>query len=63
MDQTRRAIEYWSQPSGQPPRTRWWQSRLIVRHINRRICGLEVDGTKGGDIELINQISRRARGR
>src|SRR5215468_1077917 len=55
MDQVQRATDYWSQPPPLPPRTRWWQSRLIVRHINRRICGFEVDGTEGGDIELIKQ--------
>jgi SAM-dependent methyltransferase len=59
MDLQKRATEYWSQPQTAPPRTRWWQSRTIVRHINKRICGLEVDGTEGGDIELIGQISRR----
>jgi SAM-dependent methyltransferase len=59
MDQKERTAAYWSRPESGPPRTRWWQSRTIVRHINKRICGLEVDGTEGGDIELIRQIARR----
>ncbi len=39
-------------------RTRWWQSKTICRHINRRICGVEVDGTDGGDIELLKRTTQ-----
>ncbi|HWA73965.1 MAG TPA: phytanoyl-CoA dioxygenase family protein [Polyangiaceae bacterium] len=41
-----------------PPRTRWWQSPLICRHINRKICGKELDGTDGGDVDLLRQLSQ-----
>ena len=39
-------------------RTRWWQSSVICRHINRRICGVEVDGTDGGDIERLKRAAK-----
>ena len=53
--------QHWSKPSNLPPRTRWWQSETIVRHINKRICGKDVPGTDGGDIEKIKQILSGAR--
>jgi len=56
-EQTKRAAEYWSAPPSRPTRTRWWESRTIVQHINRVICGYPVEGTDGGDIQLIRQMS------
>lgn len=44
-------------PSPWPTRTRWWQSPQICRHINRRICGVDVDGTEGGDIHVLKVVS------
>jgi hypothetical protein len=38
------------------PITRWWQSPLIVRHVNRTICGKPAPGTDGGDIELLREL-------
>ena len=29
---------------------------MVVRHINRNYCGKPVDGTDGGDIELMQTI-------
>lgn len=57
-DQSRlaRAAEHWSKVQAGPQRTRWWQSPLIVSHINRNYCGKAVRGTDGGDIELLRQI-------
>jgi SAM-dependent methyltransferase len=47
---------HWSAPQAGPPRTRWWQSQLIVSHINRNYCGKPVRGTEGGDIELLSHL-------
>ncbi|NHZ64071.1 class I SAM-dependent methyltransferase [Massilia genomosp. 1] len=44
---------HWNAPRSLPQRTRWWQSKAIVRHINRRIAGEESDGTAGGDLALL----------
>lgn len=38
-------------------RTRWWQSRRITSHINRRICGQALPGTAAGDIALLQSIT------
>jgi SAM-dependent methyltransferase len=50
------AAAHWSKPPTGPARTRWWQSALIVSHINRNYCGKAVLGTDGGDIELLRTI-------
>lgn len=34
-------------------RAHWWESPLIVRHINRRVCGRNVPGLSHGLIELV----------
>ena len=51
-----KAAEHWSAKPVQPERTRWWESPLIVRHINRTYCSKTVEGTDGGDIELIRML-------
>jgi ectoine hydroxylase-related dioxygenase (phytanoyl-CoA dioxygenase family)/SAM-dependent methyltransferase len=56
-----KTAKHWSQSQAAPPRIRWWQSRLICRHINRRICGREVDGTDGGDVELLRKLAQGQR--
>lgn len=48
---------HWNAPPPLPERTRWWESKAIIRHINRRIAG-EIageasDGTAGGDLALL----------
>lgn len=48
---------HWSKPTTSFGRTRWWQSGIIVRHINERICGVSVPGTDGGDVELIRKLA------
>ncbi len=41
--------EYWSQrSSNKKPRWNWWSSRQVLRHINRRVCGLELRGVSQG---------------
>lgn len=56
-EQIKKAAAYWSDPPLRLTRTRWWESRTIVQHINRVICGAPIDGTDGGDIHLIRQMS------
>lgn len=56
MDKAKVA-EHWSKPTVDNNRVRWWQSPLIVRHVNERICGRPVDGIHGGDVELIRRVS------
>lgn len=53
MNDAEQTAAHWNAPPPLPPRTRWWQSRAIVRHINRRIAGEESDGTAGGDLALL----------
>ena len=50
----------WSRHNAGPSRTRWWESQLVVSHINRNYCGIAARGTDGGDIEFLRQ---RAEGR
>ena len=51
-----KVAEHWSTIRERPVRTRWWESRAIMRHINVTYCGKPVEGTDGGDIELIRQL-------
>lgn len=39
----------------QPSRVRWWQSRRIIRHINRIVCGQPIDGLSAGFHKLLKQ--------
>ena len=46
---------YWSEKAKQKrlSRTRWWESAIVLRHINRIVCGQPVDGfSKGLRLEL-----------
>jgi SAM-dependent methyltransferase len=42
-----KAAAHWSRmrPAG---RSRWWTHPLILRHVNRIVCGVEVDGPSAG---------------
>jgi SAM-dependent methyltransferase len=51
------ASNHWSRQNTGPSRTRWWESHLIVSHINRNYCGRAVRGTDGGDIELLRRTA------
>lgn len=53
VSDTLQTAAHWNAPPPLPVRTRWWQSKAIVRHINRRIAGEESDGTAGGDLALL----------
>ncbi|HEX8609670.1 MAG TPA: class I SAM-dependent methyltransferase [Telluria sp.] len=53
MNDMAQTAAHWNAPPPLPLRTRWWQSKAIVRHINRRIAGEESDGTAGGDLALL----------
>jgi ubiquinone/menaquinone biosynthesis C-methylase UbiE len=46
---------YWAKKSvtKQPERVRWWESKHIIRHYNRLVCGRPVDGIVQGVIELL----------
>jgi SAM-dependent methyltransferase len=58
MDPRLKAVsEHWSRSDQGPTRTRWWQSPLVVSHINRTFCGKDVHGTDGGDIELLRRVA------
>lgn len=50
------AAKHWSSATTTVNRVRWWQSALIVQHINRNICGKTVSGTEGGDVELLKTL-------
>jgi SAM-dependent methyltransferase len=51
-----RIAEHWSKPQLIPGKSRWWHSPFVIRWINRNYCGALVEGTDGGDIELLKQI-------
>ena len=53
MNDAQQTAAHWDAPPPIPKRTRWWQSKAIIRHINRRIAGEESDGTAGGDAALL----------
>ena len=36
-------------------RTRWWESPTIIRHINKTVCGEELDGWNAGAIKLLQK--------
>ena len=33
----------------------WWEHPVIVRHVNKSICGAPVDGLAAGDVSLLQQ--------
>jgi len=51
--------DHWSRKSGiadqNPLRIRWWQSKLIIRHINELVCGKRIDGPSAGLIERLKE--------
>ncbi|NHZ33435.1 class I SAM-dependent methyltransferase [Massilia rubra] len=53
VSDTVQTAAHWNAPPPLPRRTRWWQSKAIVRHINQRISGVASDGTEGGDLALL----------
>lgn len=52
-----RAAAYWNNVGTVPrkPRTRWWESKTIIRHINNRVCGEPVDGLHAGFHRLLSK--------
>lgn len=49
IDIERKIGAYWSQRSlNKQPRWNWWSSRQVIRHINRRICSIELKGVSQG---------------
>ncbi|WP_197279705.1 class I SAM-dependent methyltransferase [Bosea sp. AAP35] len=51
------AAAYWNERSltPLPPRVRWWQSPIVVRHINRLLTGTPALGAHTGFHELIQR--------
>jgi SAM-dependent methyltransferase len=49
------AASHWTRKAKQPYQgpTRWWQHPVIVRHVNKSICGAPVDGEAAGDVSLL----------
>ncbi|MFN2471275.1 MAG: methyltransferase [Gaiellaceae bacterium] len=58
----RTAAAHWTRKAKEPYQgpTRWWQHPIIVRHVNKSICGAPVDGEAAGDVSL---LERRLEGR
>lgn len=53
---------FWSkktaeQQTGPNLKLRWWQSKNILRHINKRICGEALDGPSAGLIRRASEVS------
>ena len=51
--------EAWSGQWGKKasaPRNDWWDSPHIIRHINKTICGEELEGWNAGPIKLLRQV-------
>ncbi len=50
----RRAAQHWSKESSKtsPDRLRWWESKVIIEHINEKICGERIS-TQGAAINLL----------
>lgn len=56
-EQLKAIDNHWSkQYQQQKMRTRWWDSPHIIRHINKNICGEELDGWNSGPIKLLKQV-------
>ena len=54
----RTAAAHWTRKTKERPYhgpTRWWQHPIIVRHVNKSICGAPVDGLAAGDVSLLEQ--------
>ena len=48
---------YWSQKTAQKkPSYNWWSCPQVIRHLNRRVCGQEVDGVGRGLYEKANTL-------
>lgn len=46
-----KAAKYWDTQKSRPggaPAVAWWQSPAVVRHLNRKLCGEEIDGFAAG---------------
>ncbi|WP_150295300.1 class I SAM-dependent methyltransferase [Sphingobium estronivorans] len=42
-------------PDARASRTRWWESRTILRHINKVVCGQPLEGPSAGFHALLKQ--------
>jgi hypothetical protein len=51
----RKAAEYWSNRGPDIPRTKWWSNQIILRHINRIVCGQQIGGAFAGTAQLLLQ--------
>ncbi|ATE64798.1 class I SAM-dependent methyltransferase [Rhizorhabdus dicambivorans] len=54
-DEISTAAQYWS-VKRETDRTRWWHHERIHRHINRIVCGKELDQPHGGFNERIRRV-------
>lgn len=47
---TSQIASHWDRatPDQRPARTRWWESRMIHRHVNRLVAGVELDSSSEG---------------
>ena len=54
-----RVAKHWDQYTVQPrtARIHWWESQLIIRHINRVVCGKPLNGFSAGLQELIREAT------
>ena len=56
QDQQKTIGDHWSKKTASHQaglKLRWWQSELIVRHINRLVCGDDIAGFSQGLVELV----------
>lgn len=44
-----------SAAQGMPGRLRWWESKAIINHINKNVCGSDASGFSQGVYELIKR--------
>lgn len=51
------AAAHWSaQAVPESARSNWWEHPTIVRYVNRRTCGLPLDGLMAGDVMLLSRL-------
>jgi hypothetical protein len=59
-NRNRQIGKYWDSmtSNSKPKRVRWWESPLILRHINEMVCGIDLDGFSAGTAYLADKESK-----
>lgn len=58
-DELKAAGKYWSEKKPDLLNSKWWGNPTILRHINRIVCGEEIDGPFVGTETLIQRRAGR----